>query len=828
MSQTRNLGLLLLAAISVAAACTDYTDPSRSCPPGTTRCPDDECRECCDDRDCQAYEFCSREHACELTALVVTEEYEIGQPDRGPAAGSHSGPQLAWGESCGLVAWSEFGPWYSSEHWPPQVLATRLGQDGQPLDPYPFTVFAGELVYHACVSWDGASFLVAWASEPAEQDTSVLASRVSPEGEVLDAQGIPIATVSSDLVDLAAVWNGTSHLVFWNESDGIRGARVSPEGTVLDRPPLSIPDSSAASGRLAVSSDGAVSMLVWGEWGSDASVQLVRIGPGGEILDPHPTTLFAGLYVSAPAIAHTGEHFLVAWSATGQDHERMLHLKLVSPDGEAVDADGFPIRRDTSGCDLACSGSGCLLSWEEIRDRYFLDLEAACLSADGQLVAGSEFTLPATLMYEGRARTAWTGISYITIWSDRSDCAKNDLFAARSSAGCELVDAAGIPVAVGLSQMLAPSVAWSGERFFATWMEVQGGAGPDIFGATVDRTPVDPASDEHTLATEPLFQLFPAIAWDGSSFLVVWSEQSCDGDYAIAVSGVRVRPDGSLADGGQALLSLPGLSPAVACAADSCLIALSEDADVVYATVGRDQPLGELATQHVTFSPYEQLTPAVASNGESYMLAWVDRGQMSLPKIRVAPIGLAHEVGLINDVSVSAGSHIEPDLASDGSSYLVVWVEDRAGDERSSVVAARVEQNGAVLDPGGIRLSAEGQLTRYPAVAWGGSCHLVIWEQEVDQGDWRLYATRVSREGLVLDTPFELASISSVGIQEVGPSLVSDGADLWLITYHRKVEGAPYPVFRIFGRFLQLDRESQPPLADSPSGSLGVDKGLRP
>ena len=69
----------------------------------------------------------------------------------------------------------------------------------------------------------------------------------------------------------------------------------------------------------------------------------------------------------------------------------------------------------------------------------------------------------------------------------------------------------------------------------------------------------------------------------------------------------------------------------------------------------------------------------------------------------------------------------DPDWATDGRDFLLVWVDGRSG--RPAVYAARIAADGSVLDPDGILVSAAAERAGAPAVAWTGDSYIVVWQQ---------------------------------------------------------------------------------------------------
>lgn len=97
----------------------------------------------------------------------------------------------------------------------------------------------------------------------------------------------------------------------------------------------------------------------------------------------------------------------------------------------------------------------------------------------------------------------------------------------------------------------------------------------------------------------------------------------------------------------------------------------------------------------------------------------------------------------------AAASQMSPSVASDGDDYLVVWMDQRTLPYEA--YATRVSRDGVVLDPTGIRIPARD--VYFTRVVWTGTSYLVIWDTG---GAGRVFATRISREGTIVEAPHVL------------------------------------------------------------------------
>src|SRR6266540_2444496 len=113
-------------------------------------------------------------------------------------------------------------------------------------------------------------------------------------------------------------------------------------------------------------------------------------------------------------------------------------------------------------------------------------------------------------------------------------------------------------------------------------------------------------------------------------------------------------------------------------------------------------------------------------------------------------------------------------VAFDGSNYLVVWSDTRAGTGYSDIYGARVAPAGTVLDPAGIAISTAPLRQEWPSVSFGAGAYVVAWQDERSTPEsYDIYATRVSQGGVVLD-PTGIA-VGTAANSQYSPSVAYHG-----------------------------------------------------
>jgi hypothetical protein len=251
-------------------------------------------------------------------------------------------------------------------------------------------------------------------------------------------------------------------------------------------------------------------------------------------------------------------------------------------------------------------------------------------------------------------------------------------------------------------------VAFDGTNYLVVWMDYRGyelGADyADVYAARVtpDGTDLDP--NGIPIAVTSAWEGAPAVAFDGTNYLVTWMNYPDDGIGA-TVFAARVTPAGTVLDSGGFPVS--------------------------------------------TNPPGNELNPSVAFDGTNSLIVWEDdrNGSHDMYGARVTPAGAVLDPDGIA-ISTASADETLPKLASDGTNYLVVW--DAAPGSYPSIHGARVAPDGTVLDPSGIAISPVTQnWETTPSVASDGTTFMVAWADGEPQG--AAYGTRVSSDGVVLD-----------------------------------------------------------------------------
>jgi hypothetical protein len=292
-----------------------------------------------------------------------------------------------------------------------------------------------------------------------------------------------------------------------------------------------------------------------------------------------------------------------------------------------------------------------------------------------------------------------------------------------------------------------PAVAFDGTSFLVVWYD-----GGEIVAARIrrDGLVLDPFGITLGWGSG---EECPSVVFDGVDYFAVWS-------YDSRILGCRVSTSGQVLDPNAIVVC------STATLDSRCSIAWSgTDGFVVWTDPGggvysdvhgsrvtRDGEVRDLQGLPVCTAYGMQMSPAVAFDGRNYFAVWEDYRNGQTPDIYGVRVDTSGQVldsaGFA--VSLGASAQFTPSLAFGDSVFLVVWADMRI-DPNQDVYCARVTPDARVLDSAGVVVSDAAGYQVLPKVAFDGANFMLDWV------DWRsgvsdIYGARVTQLGVLLDT----------------------------------------------------------------------------
>jgi MYXO-CTERM domain-containing protein len=566
------------------------------------------------------------------------------------------------------------------------------------------------------VAFDGAQYLVAWA------DDVIRAARVSAAGVVLDPSGIVIHPVdplsSGSLLGVAS--NGSGFLITWSDThvgdSVVRAARVDAGGSVLDSPALTLQQSASgdALGQGVAAIAGADYLVVY----RDANHILgKRVSPAGQILDAAPIQISDPLvsdFRQLPSIVAGGSEFVVVW----EEDSRVVG-NVVSPQGVVASAQPFPVSSASlvGRYPRVAYGAGVyLVVWER-------EIASNAQAVHGTILdAMHSVTTQVVIAPAGRRPdVAANGAAFSVVYDHETDLQLNPFSYQLFGVTVTADGAASPPLDAPLTGVVkgglhTAAIAGAGGECFLAYTE---GIFPSHLRATrldASWTALDP--NGIALGSAANGELDPAVASDGNGYLVVWADQRNGGDAdvygaLVTAQGTVTTPSGIAIGTGPENAS----TPAVASNGNAYMVTWSDGySDPVYGAVLSNTGAVVKAPFAVWGSGH---SARVASNGQTFLVVWNYDGDVRHKLFDAAGNELTLAYFLF-----PGDTAYDPQVASNGTNYLVAWSTAFSPQE---LRAARVGANGVALDVAPLELGDAMSGDAEPVVGSNGSDYLVAW-----------------------------------------------------------------------------------------------------
>ncbi|MBM3314826.1 hypothetical protein FJY71_03155 [candidate division WOR-3 bacterium] len=375
--------------------------------------------------------------------------------------------------------------------------------------------------------------------------------------------------------------------------------------------------------------------------------------------------------------------------------------------------------------------------------------------------------------------------SWLVVWADP------DVRAARVDAGGNVLDTAGLLICDAPGEQAEPAVAFDGTNWLVVWHDLRSAAYYDIYACRVSPAGqvLDPGG--FVVSNGQYSQLSPAVAWDGRNFVVAWQDyRSVEFDiYAARVtsSGTVLDPNGIMV----AEQAIYQRFPAVASGLGRTLL-LWERWDSAGCSgiwgARLDTAGNVLDPDGFVVAPAGEGEASLTFDGSRFVAAWRDTADYQLGSW----IDTSGYVGFPAGRPVCAGvtEQTRASVASDGSRFLVAWTDEKSGDT-ADIRAMRVDSLGRQLDASPMTISAAPRTQFWPVVGGRPAGWLVAW-YDSRATNWALYCCRVTSEGIPLDSA-GIAVCSTASVSNMKPAVAWCGTG-WLVAWddRRTTNGGVY------------------------------------
>jgi hypothetical protein len=714
------------------------------------------------------------------------------------------------------------------------IYGARISRAGAVLDPSGIVISSDLDAFQQSpsVAFDGTNFLVVWTRRDLPTGVNELrGTRITTSGAVLDRPELRIRTVLGEPAP-ALAFDGTNYLVTWAENRSgtdtdIFGVRVGRDGADRDATPITISHGARNQETPSVAFDGTNYLVTWTDWRNDvhgdrvnADIFASRVSRAGVALDP--TGIAVSTHGSSqfePALAFDGTNYLVVWGDS-RVGESDIYGTRVTRAGAVLNSAGNPIStaaRAQFGASVAFDGTNYLVVWTDLRpsgtgpDRA--DVFGTRVAKTGAVLEPSGFDVsPGAATddpYHGTA-LGLDGTRFLALWAAPNI---SDVVGARVTKAGGVLETAPIIISRAADEQRKPAVAFDGTNDFVVWTDIRSENQEDIRGGRVGPGGSILDGQGIAISTAANRQLAPAIAFDGTNYLVVWTDSRASATSS-DIYGARVSKDGTVLDpAGLAISTAPRLQaePKVAFDGTNYLVTWTDlrndddpeldNQDVYGARVSRAGVVLDPSGIPISTAVEDQSQAALAFDGTNYLVVWTDRRNNFHAAIYGTRVSRAGGVLDPSGIPVSTGDEQrEPAVAFDGTNYLVVWTDYGPTADRSDVVGARVSRGGLVRAPGTFPISNGAGGQRLPQVAYNGS-FLVVWRDD-RTGFADVFGGRVTTAGARLDgNGFPIArtlNFTDIAVAGVAPG--PGGDRHFAVVYASFVPESPYGTSRVFLR----------------------------
>ncbi len=490
-------------------------------------------------------------------------------------------------------------------------------------------------------------------------------------------------------------------------------------------------------------------------------------------LDTDPT--------EALAITYDGTRYLAAWTHRGADGTG-LGLGRIARDSHVLDAMPTriiaPLGAEVHCVAIASSGTSSLVAWQEfVADLHSVRLLVQQLGLDGLRTSAAPIVI-VTGEGAGCPSLAFGGGQYLFTYSNGTS-----IDGIRFDANGARVDATPLVIAEGASPSTQPTVAFSSGEFLVSWLVNRGATGglgnSSVVGARVrpDATVVDTTP---VILSQIVGQASsPRVTARSDGWLVAWTEVR---ETPPLTYFRRIDAAGTVLDA--APVPLPGHSswdPALGFDGTNNLIASAEATmTVVRISAQRISPSGSVLDTvplDVGRSAADQHQIAMTRSSSGLLAAWLDDRDPTASVIQIATLGPDGRPSTTPSRTLRTASTPSLVVASDGSNYLVSWVENEGdastGQGMSRIFAWRIGHDGTPMDalPMLVRAATTGvprgviQPWRYgfalERLIFDGAAYVLFASEGVQDSNGGLVVLRIALDSTVSE---------STGTERVGGS----------------------------------------------------------
>jgi hypothetical protein len=330
--------------------------------------------------------------------------------------------------------------------------------------------------------------------------------------------------------------------------DPERGTLESTDSAVVNESGADVfPPPTGSQAAPAAGFDGTNHLVVWSDarGGTGQDLYGARVTKAGVVLGSAPIVISAasGDQVAA-AVAFDGTNYLVVWQDSRGSTGRDIYGARVSPDGTVLDPGGIPISTALEHQvepDVSFDGTSYLVVWEDRRGG-FGDVRGARVSPEGSVLA-SDLVVSGASLHQTQPAVACATGACLVAWRDGRAGAP-DVYGARV-AGTSVFDPEGLPISRAGSSQGRPAIASDGTGYLVVWNDTRSGTG-DVYGTRVSASGEILDASGFAITNGPDAQQAPDVGFEGAYYVVAWHDRRSG--TAFDLYAARVTGGGAVVD----------------------------------------------------------------------------------------------------------------------------------------------------------------------------------------------------------------------------------------------------------------------------------------
>ncbi len=434
---------------------------------------------------------------------------------------------------------------------------------------------------------------------------------------------------------------------------------------------------------------------------------------------------------------------------------------------------------------VAFDGTNYFIVWSDFRDGSEYDIFGARMNSSGIIIDTPGILISGAEGYQLNPYVIFDGTNYFVVWEDQRS-GEGDIYGARITSSGMVLDVEGIPISTAINEQYFPSLSFDGTNYMVVWTDFRSGGNADIYATCVSTSGrvLDPSGIP--VAIDTMWEYSPSVEFDGTNYFIVWTEYTGD-SLRNDIYGVRVNITGTVIDTQKIPISTAldnQFSPFVAFDGINYFVVWEDKRNGNYDIyAARVSPSGEIldtAGIPVSTAVNAQYSPSVSFDGTNYFVAWSDirNDADDIYGARVTPSGTVLDTGGII-ISNASDKQYAPSLISGVTDYLVVWTDWRRG-AVSDIYGARITQSGEVIDPNGIIISNFAYSQNSPSAAFDGTNYFIVWSDYRNESIYPdIYGIRIDTSGMIIDPTGIPVSTASYG--QYSPSIAFDGVNYLIV-----------------------------------------------